>query len=59
MNIVIWLQSPNFQLLEMSLRVLETYYDKFMRQEKLFAKPAADYIQNTLEEFAKRLREMQ
>ena len=41
------------------LKFDETYYDKFMRQEKLFAKPAADYIQNTLEEFAKRLREMQ
>ena len=37
----------------------EQYYDKFMRQEKLFAKPAAEYIYSTFEELAKRLREMQ
>ena len=36
----------------------EAYYDKFMRQEKLFAKPAAEFIYSTLEELAKRLREM-
>ena len=41
------------------LKTDEAYYDKFMRQEKLFAKPAADYVSNVLEEFAKRLREMQ
>ena len=37
----------------------DAYYDKFIRQEKLFAKPAADYIYSTFEELAKRLREMQ
>ncbi len=36
----------------------DAYYDKFMRQEKLFAKPAVEFIQSTLEELARRLREM-
>ena len=54
-------KSDNQELIK-EIRRLNTddaYYDKFMRQEKLFAKPAADYIQGTLEELARRLREME
>ena len=36
----------------------DAYYDKFMRQEKLFAKPAADYIYSTFQELANRLRQL-
>ena len=36
----------------------DAYYDKFIRQEKLFAKPAAEFVYSTFEELAKRLRDM-
>ena len=54
-------KSDNSELIKEVRRLKsdDAYYDKFIRQEKLFAKPAADYIYSTFEEFAKRLREMQ
>lgn len=40
------------------LKTDEDYYEKFMRQEKLFAKNTVEYIYTTLEEMVKRLKEM-
>ena len=37
----------------------EAYYNKFISQEKLFVKPTVEFVYSTLEELAKRLREMQ
>lgn len=40
------------------LKTDETYCDKFMRQEKLFAKPTAEYVYSTFEALARKLRSM-
>lgn len=36
----------------------ENYYEKFMSQEKIFAREAADYIYSTLETLARKLKEI-
>lgn len=37
----------------------EAYYDKFIRQEKLFPKPTLEFVYSTLEKLAQKLRDMQ
>lgn len=37
----------------------DAYYDKFIRQEKLFPKPTAEFVYSTLEKLAQKLRDMQ
>ncbi len=40
------------------LKTNEKYYNKFMKQEKLFTKNAVEYVYTTFEKLAKKLKEM-